>query len=180
LPGHPQANEIYLAHPINDQQYIPASNYLQFIYEEKARYFVKMLMNLAVTKIEIKYCRGVKTFGGIAANIADINDASERSNAGVKTELSKDNEFQFFGEYLPKHESELPQDNIWYEYENTWKSLVEQRLIGKAKNLMFTYDYSMKTSLGTDLSFIVEKCLAQIGINTEYGQHTKWEMKLSF
>ena len=176
-PGHPYVNGIYVHHPLDENKYIAIDNYLQTIYEEKARYFFKMLVDLAIKKIEVKYCHGIKRFGGFSFSADDGGTEvgiSASGNSGNSTG------FLLYGEYPHSNEAKRPDDNIWLNHENTWMSLVEQRIDGGLAKMNFVYEYDYKKSLSGDLNVIFDQLNLKNGISGEYSGNTKWEIHLEF
>jgi hypothetical protein len=173
-PGHPLKDELYVLHPLDPEFYYPAKDYAYNHYQEKVRYFLKMLIDLGIKKIEARYVHGINSFGNISCKIKD------EVKIGVEAKFNKKSEYQLYAEYEPKGEPREPVNNIWLEHEQSWQSLLEQRLQGGLKNIKFEFAYNVNSGLSVDLICLIDSISVATGgkLNKEF--ETMWELNLSF
>lgn len=137
--GHPIANQLYVAHPLVQQHYIPFENYEIELIKDRVHEFCSVMECLGATSISIEYNQTSDSDQQRNMN------SSHKGNANVKVYSGKGsinqqetNKFmQSIGQQLNLHQTYqpykapyLPDNLVWYEQEPTWQRLAEQRMRG--------------------------------------------------
>lgn len=135
--GHPKANEVYVAHPLKTNHYMPIEYYQLELIEERVREFCVLVQSLGATEINIK-CKNDNTdnstnsgnqniAGGMSNDYIDIHGSrySEYSRRLIE-EISKS--ISLHQTFQPQKAPTLPNNLLWYEGEPSWKHLYRQRM----------------------------------------------------
>lgn len=149
--GHPQANELYVAHPLVTNRYIPIENYQLEMIEDKVRELCELAQALGAERIDIDCLNSnssdrtnnseTNVSGGvsrksISANASYHNDYSNRLLEKLSRSISLHQEFQ------PRKAPFVPDNLIWYKGEPNWQRLSRQRLEGG----LVTHEERIETS----------------------------------
>ncbi|AFL83000.1 hypothetical protein Belba_0337 [Belliella baltica DSM 15883] len=141
--GHPKEDQLYVGHPCLNNQYIPFSEYDNFLVEHRFQEFNQLVQALGAKSMKIK-----KEYG----NQKDLNKNSKLdidASIGVgksaiknKGELSLKKEINhqrnddlsesrtLKQSFLPKKAPYIPEDLIWFDHESSWQMLYKQRANG--------------------------------------------------
>lgn len=137
--GHPKANEVYVAHPLITNRYMPIENYQLELIEEQVREFCVLAQGLGATEINIRCLNdnsndatnsGNKNLaGGVSIGQTNIhgssyNEYSHRLIEEISRSISLHQTFQ------PQSPPELPNNLVWYAEKSSWQQLFRQRLDG--------------------------------------------------
>ncbi len=137
--GHPKANEVYVAHPLITNRYMPIENYQLELIEEQVREFCVLAQSLGATEINIRCLNdnsnnatnsGNKNLaGGVSIGQTNIhgssyNEYSHRLIEEMSRSISLHQTFQ------PQSPPELPNNLVWYAEKASWQQLFRQRLDG--------------------------------------------------
>lgn len=137
--GHPQANELYVAHPLATNRYIPIEDYQLEMIEDKVRELCELAQALGAKQIDIdclnsnssyrtdggeKNVSGGGSRKGVGANASYHNESSNHLLERLSRSISLHQEFQ------PRKVPFVPDNLIWYKGEPNWQRLCRQRLEG--------------------------------------------------
>ncbi len=137
--GHPQANELYVAHPLTTNRYIPIEDYQLEMIEDKVRELCELAQALGAEQIDIDCLNSnssdrtnsgeMNVSGGfsrkvVSANASYHNESSNRLLERLSRSISLHQEFR------PHKAPFVPDNLIWYKSEPSWQRLCRQRLEG--------------------------------------------------
>lgn len=178
--GHPQANTLYMVHPMLSSHYLPCENIEEVLFLDKVRDFCYVAQCLGATKINFKAIKGgrlsidkesqldvsvnvgrklVSVGADVSKNAKDHYDCTK--NAGREWEYT----------FNPLEKPYCPTDSIWLKSDTSWQQMVKMRLQGN--QLSFTeritssetINMSSNHQLGVEGSFstILWKILGKVG-----------------
>ena len=137
--GHPMVNQLYVAHPLIQNHYIPFENYEVELIQDRVRDFCSLMEGMGATSITVGYQQFNVSESESYANtnaLAAVGMKFYSVQASVNQQET--NKFmQSLGQSLNLHQTYnpfqqpfIPDNLIWYPQEPTWQRLVEQRLRG--------------------------------------------------
>ena len=137
--GHPMVNQLYVAHPLIQNHYIPFENYEVELIQDRVREFCSLMEGMGATSITVGYQQFNVSESESYANtnaLAAVGMKFYSVQASVNQQET--NKFmQSLGQSLNLHQTYnpfqqpfIPDNLIWYPQEPTWQRLVEQRLRG--------------------------------------------------
>lgn len=141
--GHPQANTLYLGHPLIPTEYIPFENATEKLFLDKIREFCYLVQCLGAEEIFIQRTKGSDISKGISKTInaslggsKKLLEASLEGNASSKTaeRTKKTDGVELIQQFHPSKYPFCPNDLIWLDSDSTWKSMIKQRLNGNLLN----------------------------------------------
>lgn len=144
-PGHPKKNSFYQGHPYIESSYFPIEEFEEKIISEKINELFKIYRALGATKIIYKSkskelneeLSSSNLLTKTTAGVQDVGKASVSTDKSSESQ-NKDiehNELVHIITHDPISEPYLPEDLLWINYEEDWKRIVDDRLIG---NLLST------------------------------------------
>ena len=156
--GHPQANTLYIAHPVNKEIYIPFEGSAYNFFIDKVHELCHLLQCLGATEITFKSIKGRETTmevngnWGIEGEISvtkygKANGQYNQSNSSNSYQ-SKSSEMGLVMTANPKKYPFCPNDLIWLETETQWKNLIHQRLSGN----LLSYEQRISTKSVSNIS----------------------------
>lgn len=137
--GHPQVNELYIAHPLKAGYYFPIESYQLDLLDEQARELGELLQALGATEMQAKVLNAQvqdtsstknlkgKLQGNYQGNNSSIQGHAEYSSQNM-TEL--EHRFNIEQKYAPTNAPYIPDELTWYKHFASWQQLVKQRLRG--------------------------------------------------
>ena len=137
--SHPQLNEVYTCHPINDRSYIPLKDYQNELFVDRLREFLLLMDVLGASKIDVinknknidkKDNTSEKNIGGGAsykASGAKVDFSKKKNN---EDQLERELNIAFHQTLKPKKAPYLPEGLIWYHTDLNWQRIAEQRMNG--------------------------------------------------
>ena len=137
--GHPQINQLYIAHPYNPYVYLLYDNYEIEMLQDKLREFSEIAQALGATEIDVKVVSGLSqkvethtstSQGGMVDSWAAGMSSDYSSNQYKDEELSMAHMFNRHQTFMPKSQIAEPKDTIWLQGEPSWQRLIEQRMTG--------------------------------------------------
>ncbi len=137
--GHPMVNQLYVAHPLIQNHYIPFENYEVELIQDRVREFCSLMEGMGATSITVGYQQfNVSESESYANTNALAAVGMKFYSAQASVNQQETNKFmQSLGQslnlhqtYNPFQEPFIPDNLIWYPQEPTWQRLVEQRLRG--------------------------------------------------
>lgn len=141
--GHPQANTLYLGHPLIPTEYIPFEIATEKLFLDKIREFCYLVQCLGAEEIIIQRTKGSDISTDISntinANVGGgrkLLEASLEGNASSKTaeRTKKTDGVELIQQFHPSKYPFCPNDLIWLDSDSTWKSMIKQRLNGNLLN----------------------------------------------
>lgn len=137
--GHPQSNQLYVAHPYNPNTYLHYDNYEIEILQDKLREFSEIAQALGATEIDVKVISnsGHKTESRTAVNLngkvdhwmAEMTGSLDR-NCSHGEEVNLEHIFNRHQTFVPKSSIQEPKDTVWLQGEPSWQRLIKQRKEG--------------------------------------------------
>lgn len=155
--GHPQANTLYLGHPLIPTEYIPFENATEKLFSDKMREFCYLVQCLGAEEIIIHTTKGSDISKGISKTInaslggsKKILEASLEGNASSKAaeRTKKTDGEDIIQQFHPSKYPFCPNDLIWLDSDSTWKSMIKQRLNGDIR----TYSEKITSAETTNIS----------------------------
>ncbi len=136
--GHPKVNEVYVAHPLTTNRYMPIEDYQLELIEDRVREFCELVQSLGATEISIECLNnsskdstssGNRNLSGGASRMSSVHGSghdeySRRLIEEISRSISLHQIFQ------PHKAPALPSNLIWYEGEPSWQRLYRQRMEG--------------------------------------------------
>lgn len=137
--GHPKVNEVYVAHPLTTNRYMPIEDYQLELIEDRVREFCELAQVLGATEINIECLNSTSDdstnsgnrnmSGGASRNGNSIhgsghNEYSRRLIEEISRSISLHQTFQ------PHKAPALPDNLVWYNGEPSWQRLYRQRMEG--------------------------------------------------
>lgn len=137
--AHPQLNKFYYAHPYLSNLYLSIDNLENTLFEDKFWELCKLLQSLGATRITVKYSdsdmsdsktnKKLKVGGEIkmvkSLELSYANETNSKNKSFIGRNIIGNQIFH------PKRKPFIPNDLYWYNKENSWKRLAEQRLSGE-------------------------------------------------
>lgn len=155
--GHPQANTLYLGHPLIPTEYIPFENATEKLFLDKIREFCYLVQCLGAEEIIIQRTKGSDISKGISKTInaslggsKKILEASLEGNVSSKTTEStkKTDGVELIQQFHPSKYPFCPNDLIWLDSDSSWKSMIKQRLNGN----LLKWDETITSAETTNIS----------------------------
>jgi hypothetical protein len=171
-PGHPTIGMVYAAHPVNEKYYIPIADFHRKVFEDRFRELVSILVHLGAKKIEVRsvYGWGRDFTEKLSVDLKRARALEEGYAAtGSSMMLLYDDNLQ--GSDSPR----LPQELTWYHHEDTWKTLVENRMNGSQRfnlNIFYNDDYGINVRLKAE----IEDVRLNLGGHFEEYRATAWQV----
>ena len=149
--GHPQTNQLYVAHPLFQSHYIPFESYEIELIKDRVHEFCSLMECMGATSISIDYQQATESENEREYDVSRSGGANVKSySVEGKQHLNETKRFmQSIGSqlnlqqtYQPFKRPYLPNNLIWYSKEPTWQRLVEQRTRGS----LISHTESIETS----------------------------------
>lgn len=149
--GHPQTNQLYVAHPLVQSHYIPFESYEIELIKDRVHEFCSLMECMGATSISIDYQQATESENEREYDVSRSGGANVKSySVEGKQHLNETKRFmQSIGSqlnlqqtYQPFKRPYLPNNLIWYSKEPTWQRLVEQRTRGS----LISHTESIETS----------------------------------
>lgn len=137
--GHPQANTLYLGHPLIPTEYIPFENATEKLFLDKKRELCYLVQCLGAEEIIIQSTKGSdiskgtsKTINASLGGSKELLEASLEGNVSSKTTEStkKTDGVELIQQFHPSKYPFCPNDLIWLDSNPSWKRMIKQRLNG--------------------------------------------------
>lgn len=137
--GHPKVNEVYIAHPLTTNRYMPIESYQLELIEDRVREFCELAQSLGATEINIE-CLNSNTNDSSNSESRNLSGGISRENTRVHGSGHDEYSHRLIEEisrsislhqtFQPHKAPALPGDLIWYEGEPSWQRLYRQRMEG--------------------------------------------------
>lgn len=136
--GHPKVNEVYVAHPLTTNRYMPIEDYQLELIEDRVREFCELAQGLGATEINIECLNsnssdstnsGNRNLSGGVSRVSSFHasghdEYSQRLIEEISRSISLHQTFQ------PHKAPALPNNLLWYNGEPSWQRLYRQRMEG--------------------------------------------------
>ena len=143
--GHPQANTLYMMHPMLHTHYLPCENIKETLFLDKVRDFCYVAQCLGATRIKFKAVRG-EVFTTDSTSSFDASASVGRKLVNLSGSVSENNKEHYNSvknngrewEYTfnPINKPYCPEDSVWLKSDTSWQQMVKMRLNGN--QLSFT------------------------------------------
>ncbi|MDO4161239.1 MAG: hypothetical protein Q4D41_12355, partial [Prevotellaceae bacterium] len=137
--GHPLPNTLYIGHPLKPNEYLPFENATEQLFMEKVRELCYLAQCLGATEISFKKIKGLNisssqskelnASGTLGRKFATVSGERNFQQESSEEQGFKDGH-ELVQRYSPVKMPFCPDDLIWLDTDNTWKTLVKQRLNG--------------------------------------------------
>ena len=137
--GHPKVNEVYVAHPLTTNRYMPIESYQLELVEDRVREFCELVQGLGATEINIDCHNSNSNDSGNSGNQNLSGGVSLGKNSihGSKHDEYSRRLIEEIGQSISLHQTfqphkvpALPNNLVWYEGEPSWQRLYRQRMDG--------------------------------------------------
>lgn len=143
--GHPQANTLYMMHPMLHTHYLPCEDIKETLFLDKVRDFCYVAQCLGATRIKFKAVRG-EVFTTDSTGSFDASASVGRKLVNLSGSVSENNKEHYNSvknngrewEYTfnPINKPYCPEDSVWLKSDTSWQQMVKMRLQGN--QLSFT------------------------------------------
>ena len=143
--GHPQANELYMMHPMLHTHYLPCENIKETLFLDKVRDFCYVAQCLGATKIHFKAIKGEvykvdsdrqsEASASIGRKLAKV-DGSVNQHKTEHYDSTKNSGREWEYTFNPMEQPYCPEDSVWLKSDTSWQQMVKMRLNGN--QLSFT------------------------------------------
>ena len=143
--GHPQANELYMMHPMLHTHYLPCENIKETLFLDKVRDFCYVAQCLGATKIHFKAIKGeVYKVDGDKQSEASVSigrklakvESSVNQHKTDHYDSTKNSGREWEYTFNPMEQPYCPEDSVWLKSDMSWQQMVKMRLQGN--QLSFT------------------------------------------
>lgn len=137
--GHPKVNEMYVAHPLTTNRYMPIEDYQLELIEDRVREFCELAQGLGATEINIECLNSNSNdsnrsgnsnmSGGASRNVNNIHGSGHKEySRRLIEEISRS--ISLHQTFQPHKAPSLPNNLLWYSGEPSWQRLYRQRMEG--------------------------------------------------
>lgn len=143
--GHPQANTLYMMHPMLHTYYLPCENIKETLFLDKVRDFCYVAQCLGATRVHFKAVKGEVLNTDSTASF-DASASVGRKLVNLSGSVSENNKEHYNSvknngrewEYTfnPINKPYCPEDSVWLKSDTSWQQMVKMRLNGN--QLSFT------------------------------------------
>lgn len=155
--GHPQANTLYIGHPLKATEYIPFENATEQLFMEKIREFCYVAQCLGATEIRFRKIKGTSfeeedtrnmdIEGHIGRKFANAELTYGTSSHNNESHQRKDG-IELIQTYAPTEKPFCPSDVLWIKIDSSCQAMIRSRLSGN----MLNYTERISSSETTNLS----------------------------
>lgn len=158
-PGHPEKGQVYVGHPFSPKHYYPMDTYEDVLFQSQVMEFNRLMQCLGATQIAIEHVHDDSQTEYMAADSegkqernteveasGDLKRTAVEGSANIATKdsgalkrnheshLQKNRRMATRQRFKPKYKPYVPDDLVWFPHNETWQSLVRQRLQGGLLN----------------------------------------------
>lgn len=142
--GHPTPNQLYIAHPYLEKNYIPFEDYEMDFLGERVREFCEFAQALGATEVVIESIQTKSSEDSTSTKTSKKGKANAATVVGVPLEGNFDKSnantqyllntalrgISISQKFTPSQKPFLPTNLVWYEHEPSWQQLYRQRMRG--------------------------------------------------
>lgn len=188
--GHPHSNQLYIAHPLINNFYVPFEDY-QFVFiEDQVREYCELAQALGATEITIE-CLNEKQDDSQDTGNKHINANAGRKGGGINVDYQGNSSHHLIDSirhslemhqtYQPVEAPYVPENLVWYPQMPSWQHLAKQRLNGRLNS----HEEKMQTQKsqvvdGNELKQIkgeVHTLLTSAGIDSSKELSSKYQLQ---
>lgn len=199
--GVPQANTLYLAHPVRQTLYLPYEGAEEKLFMDKVREFCYLVQCLGATEVVFHSNKGMRVSesfnstqninGGFSNPFVEMNGEHFRNNSG-KSNHSQRVGVDMIQTFAPTKYPYQPEDLVWLPTDSSWKQLIKQRLEGG----MLSYTYKIRstdvsqvsnnqiTDIKASFRFMLQNANANYNANNDTTfskrEETEWSIQVTF
>lgn len=199
--GHPQANTLYVAHPVKPGLYLPYESAEDIVFQDKVEDFIRLLQCLGATEVTFKSLKGRSVsevdslcksgsanYDGIARKINGEGDISSSNSYSRNSAMT----FGHSRKFDPIKAPYCPEDIPWLDGDSSWQNLVKQRLDGNILEYMIKISsedalctsQSQKNSIKVSYEGLLSQVNANFDANRDSSfnssESTEWEVSVVF
>ena len=199
--GVPQANTLYLAHPVRQTLYLPYEGAEEKLFMDKVREFCYLVQCLGATEVVFHSNKGMRVSesfnstqninGGFSNPFVEMNGEHFRNNSG-KSNHSQRVGVDMIQTFAPTKYPYQPEDLVWLATDSSWKQLIKQRLVGG----LLSYTYKIRstdvsqvsnnqiTDIKASFRFMLQNANANYNANNDTTfskrEETEWSIQVTF
>lgn len=199
--GVPQANTLYLAHPVRQTLYLPYEGAEEKLFMDKVREFCYLVQCLGATEVIFHSNKGMKISesfnfsqnvnGGFSNPFVEMNGEYTRNNSGNANHSQRIG-VDMTQTFAPSKYPYQPEDLVWLATDSSWKQLIKQRLEGG----MLSYTYKIRstdvsqvsnnqiTDIKASFRFMLQNANANYNVNNDTTfskrEETEWSIQVTF
>ena len=180
-PGHPHYDTAYACHPLKSTYYIPVANFHHELFKEKVLELWDLFAGLGAKNFIIRCINGYKTTlkSELSCNIdvpaeIPIGASSSRERNSLSISVS---EAILSATFTPKGDPHLP---VWYNHDETWQRLADDRLNSGLKEIDFTLRYDDDFGVTNRIADELVGIGFNLGGDFQKFERTEWSFHCSF
>lgn len=178
--GHPRPQILYIGHPADPCRYFPAAEFHRKVFEHKFAEVQRLLTYLGATYIEAEHISGwTKEYIIDGKATLPVNSGLELSGEGG-SKSTKGSNLTYKATLDGIEPPSIPENLVWYEDEDTWKAMAEQRLHAGLLEFDLVLKYTDDLGVNTGLKLSIAKVGIDMGGKFEEHQSTIWRLKGKF
>ncbi len=199
--GRPEANTLYVAHPVQEGLYLPYEKFEETIFMEKVNELCLLAQALGATEISMRsiHGRSIDESGdrnwGAGGNVEYEGvkvGGDYRKNDSRKERCSSNHSIERVQKFAPMYSPYCPKDLLWLETDKLWQTMVKQRIEGNILHHSIRVKSSeacnFSSSTAHDVKASLETISAKVGThfdltdNRSFSQtmDTEWELTIDF
>lgn len=188
--GHPHSNQLYIAHPLINDYYLPFEDYQLKFVEDQVREYCELAQALGATEINVQ-CLNDKQSGSQKDVTKNINGTAGGKKIKLNGEYHEDfsnhlidsirQSIEMHQTYSPAQSPYVPDGLVWYQQMPSWQHLVKQRMNGGLNS----HEEKLQTQKsqvvdGNELKQIkgeVKTLLKNAGIDFDKKENSKFQLQ---
>ena len=188
--GHPHSNQLYIAHPLINDYYLPFEDYQLIFVEDQVREYCELAQALGATEITVE-CLNDKQSDSEKDTKTNINGNVAGKTTKLNGEYHRDfshhlidsirQSIEMHQTYSPTMSPRIPDGLVWYQQMPSWQHLVKQRMNGGLNS----HEEKLQTQKsqvvdGNELKQIkgeVKTLLKNAGIDFDKGENSKFQLQ---
>lgn len=137
--GHPHSNQLYIAHPLINDYYLPFEDYQLIFIEDQVREYCELAQALGATEITVECLndkqsdsqKNAKTNinGNVAGKTTKLNGEYHSDFSHYLVDSIRQS-IEMHQTYSPTESPRIPDGLVWYQQMPSWQHLVKQRMNG--------------------------------------------------
>lgn len=188
--GHPHSNQLYIAHPLINDYYLPFEDYQLIFIEDQVREYCELAQALGATEITVECLNDKQSDSqeNAKTNInASVAGKTTKLNGEYHSNLSHQlldsihQSIEMHQTYSPTESPRIPEGLVWYQQMPSWQHLVKQRMNGGLNS----HEEKLQTQKsqvvdGNELKQIkgeVKILLKNAGIDFDKGENSKFQLQ---
>ncbi len=188
--GHPHSNQLYIAHPLINDYYLPFEDYQLIFIEDQVREYCELAQALGATEITVE-CLNDKQSDSQKDTKTNINGNVAGKTTKLNGEYHSDfshhlidsirQSIEMHQTYSPAQSPYVPDGLVWYQQMPSWQHLVKQRMNGGLNS----HEEKLQTQKsqvvdGNELKQIkgeVKTLLKNAGIDFDKEENSKFQLQ---